>query len=247
MKGNIMAIPKIDLPIYELKLPSNGKEVRVRPFVVREEKLLLMAAASDDTDEIIKTTKQIINNCLIDNDVKIDTLPFFDVDYLFIALRAKSIGEKIDMSFTCNNALNDNTVCKSVFDVPIDIANAHVVKPEGISNKIDLGGNLSVKLKYPNYTITKLINDDDSIIDKKIKVIANCIETIVQGDKVMTTKDFTKKEAEEFVEDLTKSQFEKLEEFVDNFPYFVVDLDHKCQKCGFEHHIEYRDFASFFQ
>lgn len=246
MKGIIMAIPKIDLPIYELKLPSNGKEVRVRPFVVKEEKLLLMAAESGDTDEIIKTTKQIINNCLIDSDVKIETLPFFDVDFLFIALRAKSIGEKIDMSFTCNNTTDDK-ICKSVFDVPIDIADAHVVKPEGISNKIDLGGNLSVKMKYPNYSIMKVINDNDSIIDKKIKVIANCIENIVQGDKVMGTKDFTKKEVEDFVEGLTKSQFEKLEIFVDNFPYFVVDLDHKCQKCGFEHHIEYRDFASFFQ
>ena len=241
-----MAIPKIDLPIYELKLPSNGKEVRVRPFVVREEKLLLMAAASDDTDEIIKTTKQIINNCLIDNDINVETLPFFDVDYLFIALRAKSIGEKINMSFTCNNVTDDNP-CNSVFDVPVDIANAHVVMPEGISNKIDLGGILSVKMKYPNYSIMKIINDNDSIIDKKIKVIANCIENIVQGDKVLGTKDFTKKEAEEFVEGLTKSQFEKLEEYVDNFPYFVVDLDHKCQKCGFDHHIEYRDFASFFQ
>jgi hypothetical protein len=240
-----MAIPKIDLPIYELKLPSNGKEIKVRPFLVKEEKLLLMAAEADDADEIIKVTKQVINNCMID-DVKIDNLPFFDVDYLFIALRAKSIGEKIDMSFTCNNIVNDDR-CKNVFDVPIDIAKAHVVKPENISNKIDLGNKLSVKMKYPTYTIMKIINDKDSIIDKKIKVIANCIDTIANGDKVSTSKDFTKKEAEDFVESLTKAQFEKLEEFVDNFPYFVVDVDHKCEKCGFDHHIEYRDFASFFQ
>jgi hypothetical protein len=240
-----MAIPKIDLPIYELKLPSNGKEIKVRPFLVKEEKLLLMAAEADDADEIIKVTKQVINNCMID-DVKIDNLPFFDVDYLFIALRAKSIGEKIDMSFTCNNIVNDDR-CKNVFDVPIDIAKAHVVDPENISNKIDLGNKLSVKMKYPTYTIMKIINDKDSIIDKKIKVIANCIDTIANGDKVSTSKDFTKKEAEDFVESLTKAQFEKLEEFVDNFPYFVVDVDHKCEKCGFDHHIEYRDFASFFQ
>lgn len=241
-----MALPKIDLPIYELKLPSNGKEIRVRPFVVKEEKLLLMASESDDSDEIIKTTKQVINNCIIDENVNIDTLPFFDVDYLFIALRAKSIGEKIDMNFTCNNDVDD-VRCGHVFDLPIDISNATVVKTEGISDKIDLGKKLSVKMKYPTYSIMKIINDNDSIIDKKIKVMANCIETIVNGDKVMTSKDFTKKEAEEFIESLTKEQFVKIEEFVDNFPYFAVNLQHKCQKCGFEHFIQYRDFISFFQ
>lgn len=241
-----MGLPKIDLPIYELKLPSNGKEIRVRPFVVKEEKLLLMAAESDDSDEIIKTTKQVINNCIIDENVNVDTLPFFDVDYLFIALRAKSIGEKIDMSFTCNNEVEDRR-CGHVFDVPIDISTATVVKAEGISDKIDLGKGLSVKMKYPTYSIMKVINDNDSIIDKKIKVMANCIDTIVNGDKVMTSKDFTKKEAEEFIEGLTQEQFVKLEAFVDNFPYFAVNLEHKCQKCGYDHFIQYRDFISFFQ
>ena len=241
-----MPIPKIDLPIYELKLPSSGKEIRVRPFVVKEEKLLLMAAESDDTDEIIKTTKQIVNNCIIDEKIDIDNLPFFDIDYLFIALRAKSIGEKIDMSFTCNNTVDDVT-CRHVFDVPIDIADAKVVIPEKISKKIDLGNSMIIKMKYPTYSIMKVIDSNDSIINKKIKVMANCIESISTKDKVLTTKDFTKKEAEEYIESLTSEQFMKIEEFVDNFPYFMVELNHKCQKCGYDHHIEYRDFASFFQ
>jgi hypothetical protein len=241
-----MAIPKIDLPIYELKIPSSGKEIRVRPFVVKEEKLLLMAAESDDADEIIKTTKQIINNCIIDEKIDIDKLPFFDIDYLFIALRAKSIGEKIDMSFVCNNE-QDGKVCRNVFDVPIDISNTSIVKPFKGSEKIDIGNNMTVKLKYPTYSIMKVINDNDSIVNKKIKVMANCIDSIVQGDKILTSKDFTKKEAEDFIEGLTQEQFIKLETFVDNFPYFQVELQHTCNKCGFEHDIKYRDFASFFQ
>lgn len=241
-----MTMLKIDLPIYELKLPSSGKEIRVRPFIVKEEKLLLMAAESDDADEIIKTTMQVINNCFIDEKVDINKLPFFDVDYLIIALRAKSIGEKIDMSFTCNNVVEDK-LCKNVFDIPIDISNASIVKTEGIQDKIDLGGNLSVKMKYPTYSIMKVINDKDSDIDKKIKVMANCLDAIVQGDKVLTTKDFTKKEAVDFIENLRQEQFIKLEQYVDNFPYFVINLEHKCDKCGYGHTIQYRDFASFFQ
>jgi len=241
-----MPIPKIDLPIYELKIPSSGKEIRVRPFVVKEEKLLLMAAESNDTDEIIKTTKQIINNCIIDENIDIDKLPFFDIDYLFIALRAKSIGEKIDMSFTCNNEVETGT-CKHVFDVPVDIANASIVKQDKISNKIDLGNGMMLKMKYPTYSIMKIINDNESVINKKIKVMANCIDSIVQGDKVHTSKDFTKKEAEDFIENLTQEQFMRVEGFVDNFPYFVVNVDHKCEKCGYDHNIQYRDFVSFFQ
>jgi hypothetical protein len=241
-----MPIPKIDLPIYELKIPSSGKEIRVRPFVVKEEKLLLMAAESNDTDEIIKTTKQIINNCIIDENIDIDKLPFFDIDYLFIALRAKSIGEKIDMSFTCNNEVETGT-CKHVFDVPVDIANASIVKQDKISNKIDLGNGMMLKMKYPTYSIMKIINDNESVINKKIKVMANCIDSIVQGDKVHTSKDFTKKEAEDFIENLTQEQFMRVESFVDNFPYFVVNVDHKCEKCGYDHNIQYRDFVSFFQ
>lgn len=246
-----MTLPKIDMPIYELKLPSSGKEIKVRPFIVKEEKLLLMAAETNDTEEIIKTTKQIINNCIIetpgDKNFDIDKLPFFDVDYLFIALRAKSVGEKIDMSFTCNNVTEEGNKCNHVFDEAIDIADARVVKPKDISDVIELGNNIKVKMKYPSYTIMKVLNEKDNVLDKKIKVMANCIDSVIRGDLVMQSKDFSKKELESFVESLSKEQFLKIEEFVDNFPYFAVNLHHKCEKCGFDHTIEYRDFTLFFR
>lgn len=245
-----MTLPKIDLPIYELKLPSSGKELKVRPFIVKEEKLLLMAAETNDTEEIIKTTKQIINNCIIeapDKNFDIDKLPFFDVDYLFIALRAKSVGEKIDMSFTCNNVTESGNKCNHVFDEPIDISNAVIVHPKDISDIIELDSRIKVKMKYPSYTIMKVLNDKDNILDKKIKVMANCIDSIIRGDLISPAKDFSKKELESFIESLSKEQFLKMEEFVDNFPYFAVDLHHKCEKCGFDHKIEYRDFTLFFR
>ena len=119
-------LPKIDLPTYDLKLPSNGKEVTFRPFLVKEEKLLLMAAKSNDANEIIKTTKQVINNCIIEpSDLNVDTLPFFDVDCLFIAMRAKSVGESIKVNFVCQNSV-ENAKCGGKFEIAIDISNVFI-------------------------------------------------------------------------------------------------------------------------
>jgi hypothetical protein len=240
-----MSLPKIDLPIYELKLPSSGREIRIRPFVVKDEKMLLMAAASDDTDEIMNATKQVINNCVLD-DIDIENLPFFDVDFLFIALRAKSIGENVELQFTCN-MLHEDEKCGNVFDAPIDISTARIIKNENIKQMIQLNDKTTVKMRYPGYSIMKVINDNDSVIDKKIKIIAQCIDTIVQGDSVYTRKDYTMKELIEFVEGLTELQYKKLEEFIDNFPYFIVDVEHQCTKCGHNHRLEYRDFTAFFR
>lgn len=241
-----MTIPKVDVPIYELTIPSTGKEVRVRPFIVKEEKLLLMAAETNDSDEIIKTTKQVITNCLIDDDIKVDNLPFFDVDYLFIALRAKSIGETVEMRFTCNNEV-DGHRCGTVFDTNLDIAKAVIDKNDSIPNVCDLGSGVTVKMKYPNYSLMKSINDNMNVIDKKVLIIANCIDQIVRKDKVYTAKDFSKQELTEFVEGLTKENYDKLEMFIDNFPGFVVRLEETCPGCGFTHRMNYRDFTSFFR
>lgn len=239
-----MALPKIDLPLYEVKLPSTGKIVKIRPFLVKEEKLLLMAIEAQDDIEIINTTKQVINNCLVDSDVNIETLPFFDVDYLFIALRAKSVGESIEIKFTCNNVVNDN-FCGKVFPAKIDISNCDIVKDESIKPLIDLG-KIKIKMKYPNYTTMKMILDNDSIINKQINIIAGSIDQVIDGDTVHTTKDLTKEEIVDFVENLTKEQYSKLEYFINNFPSFEIKSTATCDKCGFEHQLRYSDFTSFF-
>ena len=119
-----MALPKIDLPTFELKLPSTGKTVMVRPFSVKEEKLLLMAVEAGKADDVITTVKQIINNCILEGDFDINTAPFFDVDYVFIFLRAKSIGEAVDVNMTCNNVLESGEKCGHKFPTTIDISNA---------------------------------------------------------------------------------------------------------------------------
>lgn len=241
-----MDLPKIDLPVYELKLPSSNKPVRIRPFIVKEEKLLLMAVESNDQNSIIQTTKQIVNNCLIDNDVNIEKLPFFDVDYLFIALRAKSIGEKITVDFICN-MIHEDAKCGMRFPVDIDITNCEVKKRDDISNIIRLTDKISFKMKYPSYEVMKRFNDSDDAITKKVKIMAASIDQIVDGDKIMSSKDFTRDQLEEYIESFTEEQYKKLEIFVDNFPSFVIKAGNTCPRCNHKHNVEYTDFASFFQ
>jgi hypothetical protein len=234
----------IPYPIYELPIPSTGKTVRMRPFLVEDERLLLMALKGDDKD-IIETTKQVIKNCSIDGDVNIDKLPFFDIDYLFIALRAKSVGENIDIKFTCNNEVEGET-CGHVFSAQIDVENVRVIKDDTLKNEITLPGNVKVKLKYPTYTQTKSILDDDSDIDKKIRLVIASIEMIIEGEKITTLKDITTQELTEFVLGLTQQHFKKFEAWVDGFPTFVVEAKATCDKCGHTHEWDYRNFTSFF-
>jgi hypothetical protein len=238
-------LPQMSAPIYTLKLPSNGKEIRVRPFLVKEEKLLLMAAQSKDTKEIIQVTKQIINNCLIDNDVKIDELPFFDIDYLFIALRAKSIGETLELQFKCNAETNGEK-CNHIFPVALDIANVSIIKDETLSDKIDFGNMSGVKMKYPKYSDVKTIFANESDIDRVMRLIYASTEYIYQKDTLYSMKDYNREDFDKWIEGLTKAQFDKLEEWVLNMPTFEVKAVKKCASCGFEHDIGYKDFDSFF-
>lgn len=235
-------LPKLSYPTYDLIIPSTGKTIQVRPFLVKEEKLLLIALESNDNDEIIKTTMQVINNCIITEKVDITKLPFFDVDYLFIALRAKSVGEAIDIKFTCK--MND---CNTIFPVKLDISNVKLVEDENIKTKIDLSGGVSVKMRYPSYEEMKKLTTEDTDMLNTINTICTCIDVISDKDKVYTRKDFTKKELTDFVLELTKANYNKLDVFVKNFPHFVVNTKAKCTKCEYEHEIEYDEFQSFFE
>lgn len=241
-----MELPKIDLPIYELKLPSDGRTVRVRPFLVKEEKLLLIAVESQDQSTIIQTTKQIINNCLIDNDVNVEKLPFFDVDYLFIALRAKSVGETVSVNFICN-MYTDGAKCGTMFPVDIDISKCEVIKKDGISNVVKITDKVALKMRYPGYEVMKRFNESEDSFTKKIKIMAASIDQIVEGDRVMSYKDFSREQLEQYIETFTEEQYKKLEEYVDNFPSFVILAEGTCPKCKFEHKLRYSDFTSFFR
>lgn len=240
-----MTLPKIDVPIYTVKIPSSGAEIKVRPFSVKEEKLLLMASESDNIDDIITTSKQVLSNCLVSGDANFDKLPFFDIDFLFIFLRAKSVGETVDVKLTCNNTLEDGNRCGHTFPTKMDISNCEIVTDDSISWDIQLDKNSGVKMKYPSYSLVKKL-EGVSEVDKKTTIIVNSIEHIYDKKGVYSAKDYSSQELRDFIEGLTEENYKKLQAFVDNFPTFVVRIEADCPKCGYHHTVRYSDFTDFF-
>lgn len=240
-----MALPKIDVPIYTVNLPSNKESVKVRPFSVREEKLLLMALESKNADEIIDTVTQVINNCLLEGSVDCTKLPFFDIDYLFLFLRAKSIGETVEVNLTCNNLVGeDEHKCGNVFPTDMDIANCEVIKSD-VSDTIQLDPTKGMKMKYPSYAQMKRIEFGNDV-DQKTNTIINSIDHIFDKDGIYPARDYSKDELKEYVENLTEENYKKLEKFVDNFPTIMIRIQAECTRCGFNHDVRYSDFLDFF-
>jgi hypothetical protein len=243
-----MSLPIIDVPIYDLTVPSSGQVIKVRPFNVKEEKLLLMAVEGGKMDDVIGTVKQVINNCILQNDanINIEKLPFFDIDYIFIFLRAKSIGEVVEVNVTCNNTLEDGNRCGNVFQNNLDISKCEVInQDEQVDKNIKLDGSRGVIMKYPAYSIIKNL-DSMNNIDKKTQIIIHSIDKIFDAKGYYDSKDYSKEELKDFVEKLTEANYKKLENFIDNFPTFAVRIEAKCTKCGFEHNVRYTDFTDFF-
>lgn len=241
-----MTLPKIDVPVYDVLIPSSGQPLKVRPFNVKEEKLLFMAVEAGKPDDIVSTVKQVINNCIIEGEIDIDKCPFFDVDFLFIFLRAKSIGESVDVKMTCHAVNDKGDKCGHTFPTSMDISKCEIVRVEGLSNKIALDADKGVKMKYPTYALIKQLEANSTDIDKKTTIIINSIECIYDQRGVYPAKDYSTKELKDFVENLTEENYKKLENFVNNFPVFVVNLEADCPKCGFHHHVRYSDFEDFF-
>ena len=151
-----MPLPKIDLPVYDFTIPSSGKEIRVRPFTVKEEKLLLIAIESKVAVDIIATVKQVINNCIQDDTIDDDKLPFFDIDYLFIFLRAKSVGDEVTVSLTCNNVLENGEECGHNFEAQADVGNVELIKYDGVLDDIKLGDRKSTRLNSSHIPLSRM-------------------------------------------------------------------------------------------
>jgi T4 bacteriophage base plate protein len=240
----IMELPKIDLPIYWLTVPSKGEKYQFRPFLVKEEKLLLIAAESKDPNDIVQTTLQVVNNCCLEKDFDINKLPYFDIDYLFIALRAKSISETIELKFTCNNVVEDHK-CGNIFPVTLDIANV-AMRTVDVESKIEISGTKGMKLRYPTYAEMKQASTKQLDMEKKIVLMSKCIEYIYDQDQIYNYKDYTDQELIDFIEGLTEGTYKRLEKWLENFPSFFIAATAPCDKCGFNHSISYDKFQSFF-
>ena len=208
-----MALPQVVLPTYELEIPSNGKKIKYRPFVVKEEKLLLLALESEDEKEIEKAVKQLLKGC-IQSRIKIEELPIFDLEYIFLQIRAVSVGEIVEMQVTCKD--DDKTQVR----YNLNLSEVAVIKPEGHSSKIELAENFGVIMKYPAWTefISGSIMGKSPTADGIIDIIAGCVDQIYEGDDVYDNSTTSKKEFVQFLESLTNNQFEQIQKFFEGTP-----------------------------
>lgn len=215
-----MALPKIAVPSLELKLPSTGKDIKYRPFLVKEEKILLLALESEDDKQITSAVKDLIKNCVLSR-IKVDELPSFDLEYIFLKIRAASVGEIITMKVTCQD---DN---ETQVDVAININDVEVFKPEGHSNKIMLTEDTGMVMKYPS--MQRFIESE--FLGKDLKTtevfdfISEHIEQLFDSENVYDSSTTTKKEFKEFLDTLTVQQFEAIQKFYDTMPRLKHDFE----------------------
>jgi len=216
-----MPLPKINTPTYDLTLPSTGKKIKYRPFLVREEKILIMAMESEDMTEITNAIVQILSDCIISKDVKVESLATFDIEYLFLNVRSKSVGETVDVNITCPD---DG---ETQVEMSIDIDSIKVQKNKGHKNIIKLDDELSLKLKYPsleqfvenNFETT----EGTSEIGQSLSMITSCVEMIYNSEESWEASEYSKKEMDEFIEQLNTKQFKQIEKFFTTMP----KLSHK--------------------
>jgi hypothetical protein len=208
-----MALPQVALPTYELEVPSTGKTIKYRPFVVKEEKLLLLALETNDEKQIEDAVRTLLKGC-IQSRIKIEDLAIFDLEYIFLQIRAVSVGEVVEMKVTCRD--DDKTQVK----YNLNLTEVKVNKPEGHSNKIMLTDDLGVIMKYPTWTefVVGSIMGQSPSADGIVDIIAGCIDQIFDGEDVYDSSTTSKKEFVEFVEGLTNFQFEKVQKFFETTP-----------------------------
>ena len=240
-----MALPKIDVPTYEIELPVSKTKIKYRPFLVKEQRNLLMAIESSESSTIQQNIKDILYNCTLTEGVNIEKLPIIDVEYYFVNLRAKSVGEIVESRYRCNNVVDD-VECGNIMEKEVDLTQIQVQMDEDISSEIALTPNISVKLKYPEFGIVKDSLQYENINDVTFHMIAQSIEYIYDGEQFYYATESTPEELMEFVEGLNQEQFGKIENFFNNLPKLKETLDIKCNKCGFDHKIEVEGLESFF-
>ena len=208
-----MALPKIETPTYELTLPSQDIKVKYRPFLVKEEKILLMALESQKSDEIFQATKQIVSSCTFDA-LKVEELPTFDLEYIFLQIRAKSVGETTKFKVLCPDDK------KTYADVEVDLTKVNVEVDDKHTNKlvVDEKRNLGVVLKYPTMNVLKSGTMENPTTEQIFDVLTECVDHIYEGDKIYPAKDSTPQEIKEFFEGLSQDSFVKIKSFFDTMP-----------------------------
>ena len=240
-----MPLPKINTPTFELVLPSTAKKIKYRPFLVREEKILVMAMESDDMKQITSAIIDILNNCILTRGIKVEKLSTFDIEYLFLNVRSKSVGETVEVNVTCPD---DG---ETQVQMEIDIDSIKVQKDKNHTNIVKLDDNLSMKLKYPsmNEFIENNFDASDttrSEVSQSLDMIISCIDMIYNEEESWSASDSTKKELTEFVDQLNTKQFKQIESFFTTMPKLSHTVKVKNPKTGVESEVVLEGLGSFF-
>ena len=238
-----MPLPKIATPTYELELPSTGKPVKYRPFLVKEEKVLVIALESEDTKQITTAIKSVLKSCILTKGIKVEALPTFDIEYLFLNIRGKSVGEELDVTLVCPD---DG---ETEVPVTIDLDEIQVQKDEEHTNQIKLDDNLMMELRYPSLDQFIKSNFDfkeTNQMDQSFSLIASCIDKIYSEEEVWATADCTKKEVNDFLEQMNSSQFKEIEKFFDTMPKLKHTITITNPQTQVESEVVLEGLASFF-
>ena len=238
-----MPLPKISTPTYELEIPSSGKKIKYRPFLVKEEKILIIAMETEDNKHIANAVKDVISSCILTRGVKVDQLSTFDIEYLFLNIRGKSVGEDVEVLITCPD---DNTTQVPTL-INLDEIQVHI--SEEHSRDISLGNDMTLRMKYPsmsefiksNFSTTETIGVDDTF-----DLISSCIEQVYTEEESWSASDCTKKELREFLEQLSSKQFKEVEKFFDTMPKLSHKIKVKNPNTGVESEVVLEGLTSFF-
>lgn len=243
-----MPLPKISSPTYEVQLLSRKKPVKFRPFLVKEQKLMLIAAESKDPVETVKILKQVATNCIVDEDINVEELPYVDLEKLFLHFRARSMGEVIDVHFRCKHMVTDPTgkekECGMIMQIPVNLLEVPVINNE-IETRIMVTEKVGIQMKIPTFEMMEEILDDSEDFGD-FKTIAKCIEYVYDENDVYYAKDATLGEMVDFLINLPPDKYEKIEKFFDKLPKIKKEITHQCGKCGHSHNLALEGLGDFF-
>ncbi len=238
-----MPLPKIATPTYELELPSTGESIKYRPFLVKEEKVLVIALESEDNKQITNAIKAVLKSCILSKGIKVESLPTFDIEYLFLNIRGKSVGEDLEVNIICPD--------DEVTQVPVTIAldEIEVQKDENHTNKIKVDDSIMMEMKYPSldqFIKNNFDFNDKNAMDQSFELIATCIDKIYTEDEVWAAADCTKKEMKDFLEQMNSSQFKEIESFFDTMPKLSHTISVTNPKTKVKSDVVLEGLASFF-
>jgi hypothetical protein len=238
-----MPLPTIATPTYELEIPSIKKKIKYRPFLVKEEKILIIAMESEDTKQIAEALKTVISNCILTKGIKVEELSTFDIEYLFLNIRGKSVGETVDVLVTCpDDGVTQVPLTINLDDIKVNVSDEH-------SKDIKVAESLTIRMRYPSmeeFIKNNFINENDISVDDTFDLICSCIEQVYNEEESWASSDYTKQELITFVEQLTSNQFKKVEKFFETMPKLSHIIKVKNPNTKVESEVVLEGLTSFF-